>query len=193
MTRARGQLRIVGGAWRSRRLYVPAGPGVRPTPDRARETLFNWLGPWIEGKRVLDLFAGSGALGLEALSRGAASAVFVEASRPAVQAIEANIAALGADTASLVRMDARHYLERAGDGFDLVFIDPPYSSGLASIALEQLREQRRLNPGGFVYVEVGAQGDARPLHKTLAGHWRVHRALRAGAVHGRLLQLVAGP
>lgn len=192
MTRARGQLRIVGGAWRSRRLRVPDEPGVRPTPDRVRETLFNWLGPWIEGKRVLDLFAGSGALGLEALSRGAASAVLLESSHPAIEAIEANIAALGADTASLVCMDARGYLQRTGERFDLVFIDPPYASGLASLALERVRGERWLNPGGFVYVEVSAQSASQPLDETLAGHWQVHRALKAGAVHGRLLQRAEG-
>jgi len=186
-------MRIIGGSARGRPLRAPKGNETRPTRDRVRQSLFDVLGQRCDGLRVLDLFAGSGALGLEALSRGAASAVFVEAARPAVQALEANIAALGADTARLVRMDARHYLERPGDGFDLVFIDPPYASGLANVALERLREQRRLNPGGFVYVEVGAQADSPPLQETLAGHWRVHRALRAGAVHGRLLQLAPGP
>ncbi len=185
MARRPGQLRLVGGAWRSRRLRVPAGPDLRPTPDRVRETLFNWLGPRVEGSRVLDLFAGSGALGLEALSRGAAEAVFVDTSRTAVRALEANIALLGAASATVLCMDAGRYLARGGEAFDLVFVDPPYASGRVRPALEQLLDTHRVKPGGYVYIEENAGNEA-----PLADSWRVHREVRAGTVHGRLLQYV---
>jgi 16S rRNA (guanine966-N2)-methyltransferase len=120
-------VRIVAGQYRGRRLTTPAGLDTRPTSDRVRESLFNILGD-IEGLRVLDLFAGSGALGLEALSRGAASAVLVENERRAVEAIEANVDAIGTQDARVVRGDALAWLRRAEGEFDLVFLDPPYSS-----------------------------------------------------------------
>ncbi len=179
-----GELRIVGGAWRSRRLRFPSVPELRPTPDRARETLFNWLGPWIEGRRVLDLFAGSGALGLEALSRGAAEAVFVEHARPVAAALRTNIEVLGATGASVVGTDALRFLARARDGFDLVFVDPPYAGELARIALERLLALQLLRAGGRVYLEHdGAAGAAFEIPPPL----RLHRELRVGAVHGLLL------
>ena len=184
MTRKKGRLRLIGGVWRSRRLQVPVGPGLRPTPDRVRETLFNWLGPWIEGCRVLDLFAGSGALGLEALSRGAAEAVFVETSRTAVRALEANIGLLGAASAAVLCMDAMRYLERAGEAFDLIFVDPPYASGLVGPVLDLLHGSGSLKPAGYVYIEESAGKET-----TLNPHWRVYREVRAGAVHGRLLKI----
>ena len=184
MTRRKGQLRLIGGAWRSRRLQVPAGPGLRPTPDRVRETLFNWLGPWIEGRRVLDLFAGSGALGLEALSRGAAAAVFVEASRAAVRALEANIDLLGATSATVLCMDAMRYLSRGSDTFDLVLVDPPYASGLVGPVLDGLHGGGMMKPGGYVYIEESVGNES-----SLAPQWRIYREVCAGAAHGRLLQL----
>jgi len=184
VTRRKGQLRVIGGKWRSRRLGVPAGPDLRPTPDRVRETLFNWLGPWIETRRVLDLFAGGGALGLEALSRGAAAAVFVDASRTAVRALEANIGLLGADSATVLCMDAMRYLARCDEAFDLVFVDPPYASGLVAPVLDRLHGAGLLNPGGRVYIEESTGSEA-----SLAPHWRIYRETRAGAAHGRLLEL----
>jgi 16S rRNA (guanine966-N2)-methyltransferase len=184
MTRPRGELRIVGGAWRSRRLRFPAVPELRPTPDRVRETLFNWLGPWIEGRRVLDLFAGSGALGLEALSRGAAEAVFVERVRPAAAALRTNIEVLGTTGASVVCTDALRFLACVRNGFDLVLIDPPYASGLARIALERLLARQLLRAGGQVYLEHdGAASAAFEIPPPL----RLYRELRAGTVHGCLL------
>jgi 16S rRNA (guanine966-N2)-methyltransferase len=120
-------LRVVAGAYRGRRLQAPPGAGTRPTSDRVREALFSILGD-VEGRHVLDLFAGSGALAIEALSRGAASAVLVERDRRAADAIRANLDAVGAGEAELIRADALPWLGRAGRTFDLVFIDPPYSS-----------------------------------------------------------------
>jgi 16S rRNA (guanine966-N2)-methyltransferase len=192
MARRQGQLRLVGGVWRSRRLRVPTGPDLRPTPDRVRETLFNWLGSWIEGKRVLDLFAGSGALGLEALSRGAAEAVFVDSSRRAVRALEDNIALLGTTAATVLCMDAMRYLTRGREAFDLVFVDPPYATGLASRALEQLANgpaRVLLAPAARIYVECGVRktGSGRNGTLPLPPGWRKLREIRAGEVHGYLL------
>jgi 16S rRNA (guanine966-N2)-methyltransferase len=121
-------MRIVAGQYRGRRLAAPAGLDTRPTSDRVREALFSILGNAVAGARVLDLFAGSGALALEALSRGAASAVLVEQDRRAAAAIEANVDALGIENARVVRADALAWLRRAGGEWDIVFLDPPYSS-----------------------------------------------------------------
>jgi len=187
MRKRAGELRIIGGVWRSRRIRFPGDSGLRPTPDRVRETLFNWLGPWVEGRRVLDLFAGSGALGLEALSRGAAEAVFVECSRVAADALKANAAALGASGATVECTDALDFLDRTGGEFDLVFIDPPYASALARPALERLLTGHFLRQGGYVYLEedvhagsAGASGVPQGLS--------VVREVRAGTVYGRLLR-----
>lgn len=191
MARRPGQLRLVGGAWRSRRLRVPAGPDLRPTPDRVRETLFNWLGPRVAGSRVLDLFAGSGALGLEALSRGAAEAVFVDTSRTAVRALEANIELLGATSATVLRMDARRYLARGGEAFDLVFVDPPYATDLAKRSLEWLTVPGSplLAPGARIYLECGTRNadPGQESQLSLPAGWCKYREIRAGEVHGYLL------
>lgn len=188
MSKRTGELRIIGGVWRSRRIRFPGDPGLRPTPDRVRETLFNWLGPWVEGRRVLDLFAGSGALGFEALSRGAAETVFVERSRTAADALRANAAALGASGATVVCNEALNFLRREEGGFDLVFIDPPYASDLARPALESLLSGHILREGGYVYLEedvhaksTGASG----VYPILT----VCREVHAGTVYGRLLRL----
>src|SRR5580765_3370760 len=121
-----GALRIVGGKYRSRMLRVPARPGLRPTPDRVRETLFNWLGQWLDGLACLDLFAGSGALGFEAASRGAARVVMVESDRAAFAALEATRERIGARAVELVQGDALRYLAQGGERFDVVFLDPPF-------------------------------------------------------------------
>ncbi|MGH8127827.1 MAG: 16S rRNA (guanine(966)-N(2))-methyltransferase RsmD [Gammaproteobacteria bacterium] len=187
MTRSRGELRIVGGAWRSRRVRFPATPGLRPTPDRVRETVFNWLGPWVEGRRVLDLFAGSGALGLEALSRGATEAVFVECARSAAEALQINIEILGAAKASVLCTDALRFLERTEDSFDLVFIDPPYAGGLAWPVLERLLVRRLLRTGGQVYLEQGGSASLTGETFEIPPPLHLHREVHAGSVHGFLL------
>jgi len=174
-------VRIIGGAWRSRHLPFPAERGLRPTPDRVRETLFNWLGQDLSGRRCLDLFAGSGALGFEALSRGAAEVVLVEHSRAVAAALRENAGRLGAHGCRLVVGDALHFLRDAGAGrFDLVFVDPPYDSGLAVAALACL--PARLAPGALVYVESDGPIEPGPP-------WRVRRHARAGGVHYRLLEI----
>jgi len=149
------RVRIVGGQWKRTPLAVPDVPGLRPTPDRVRETLFNWLGQSLEGRACLDPFAGSGVLGLEAASRGARRVVMVERDRTAVAAIRAAIERLHADVVELVAGDAFETLRRlgrAGERFDLVFLDPPFGQGLLEQALPLVGPL--LAPGARVYVEA---------------------------------------
>ena len=149
-----GRLRIVAGKWRSRLLDIADVPGLRPTSERIRETVFNWLAPVIEGARCLDLFAGTGALGLEALSRGAAEVVFVERSREAASALSKNIAALDADAAVLVQGDALDYLARNDTGrFDIVFLDPPFAADMLNDLCRLLDQAGLVAGGGQVYIE----------------------------------------
>jgi 16S rRNA (guanine966-N2)-methyltransferase len=175
------RVRIIGGAWRSRVLRFPAVADLRPTPDRVRETLFNWLGQDLTGRRCLDLFAGSGALGFEALSRGAAEVVMVERSRAALAALRENGAQLGVgDRGRFVFGDALHFLDSPGEtGFDVVFVDPPYGRGLADAVLARL--PGCLARDALVYVE----SDSRVVP---APPWRVRRHGRAGAVHYHLIE-----
>ena len=173
-------VRIVGGEWRSRVIRFPATAVLRPTPDFVRERLFNWLGQELAGRRCLDLFAGSGALGFEALSRGAAEVVMVESARLVHRSLLATAAALGAGTRlKLVLGDALHFLAAPPHRFDVVFVDPPYSSGLAVKVLERL--PAALAPGAAVYVESDAAFAVTPS-------WRVTREGRAGAVYHRLME-----
>lgn len=183
LRRHRGELRIIGGAWRGRRLRFPREPGLRPTPDRLRETLFNWLGDWIRGRRVLDLFAGSGALGLEALSRGAAEAVFVERSERVVAALRANAGRLGARAARVEAADAIEFLGRPGECFGLVLLDPPWASGLAPRALARLEADMLLSAGHRVYLESAASLGSAPPHG-----WERLKIARSGGVKAELLR-----
>lgn len=151
-SRGRNELRIIGGRWRGRKLRFPAAEGLRPTPDRVRETLFNWLQPVVAGARVLDLYAGSGALGLEALSRCAAEAWFVEQHGPSATAIEAALATFGA-RGRVIRGDvARVLAVPPAEPFHLVFIDPPFAAGLPP-ELCKLLGAGWLAPAAWVYVE----------------------------------------
>ena len=157
-------VRIVGGRWRGRRLAIPPGSEVRPTPDRVRETLFNWLAPPLPGARCLDLFAGTGALGLEALSRGAAETTFVERDAVLVRALDERIGALAAQ-ARVVHGDALEFLSsRPQHRFDVVFMDPPYAMGLSRV-LEKLAAW--LEPEHLVYVERPAQRGGHALEEFL--------------------------
>ncbi|HEX5459525.1 MAG TPA: 16S rRNA (guanine(966)-N(2))-methyltransferase RsmD [Steroidobacteraceae bacterium] len=155
-------LRIIGGIWRGRRLRFPPSPEIRPTPDRVRETLFNWLAPHVPGARCLDLFAGSGALGLEALSRGAAHVTFVEHELAAAREISARLAEWGADAASVERADARRFLARTPAApFDIVFLDPPFASTLLHEVAMRLEQGRWLSDRALIYVECPAEAGAR--------------------------------
>lgn len=174
------QVRIIGGRWRRRLLHFPDLPGLRPTPDRVRETLFNWLGQRLDGLRCLDLFAGSGALGFEAASRGAHEVVMVERDRRACAVLRRNRELLGAEAVEVVEADGLAWLAGPRGRFDVVFLDPPFQAGLLGPALALTAT--RLAPGGKIYAEFGDRPD-------LEG-WQVLREGRAGMSHFCLLEPV---
>ncbi|MEM1112574.1 MAG: 16S rRNA (guanine(966)-N(2))-methyltransferase RsmD [Pseudomonadota bacterium] len=185
MARGRsGRLRIIGGEWRGRKLAFDAAPGLRPTTDRVRETLFNWLAQQLPGARCLDLFAGSGALGLEALSRGASHVDFVDTSRRALQQISKHLGTLQASSrAGCHTHDALGYLQTAPAPYDIVFVDPPFEAGLAEPACAALFSGGLVNADACVYLESAvSEGDLK-----LPTAWALHRDKRAGAVRYRLL------
>lgn len=182
--RAPHQVRIIGGQWRRSVLPVADKPGLRPTPDRVRETLFNWLGQDLTGWRVLDAFAGSGALGFEAASRGAAEVLLVEQDPSLVRSLDASRERLKAAGLRVQRGDALGVLRGARARWELVLLDPPFDAGLAPPAL--LAAAGAVVPGGWVYLENGEAPPEPP-----AG-LRLHRHGRAGAVHYALFQAEAG-
>ena len=175
---AANRVRIIGGQYRRRLLDFPGSAGLRPTPDRVRETLFNWLGQDLPGWHCLDLFAGSGALGFEAASRGAERVVMIECDRAALEALEKNRAVLGASQVSILRADALAWLANSRETFDLIFVDPPFDSGLAEAVLPDLA--RHLKSGGQIYIEQGTGVVAPP-------GFIIHRSGRAGRSHFALL------
>lgn len=184
-----GRLRIIGGEYRRRLLPVLDSPGLRPTPDRVRETLFNWLASATPGARVLDLFAGTGALGLEALSRGAASATFVERDPRVAEALGANLEVLGATLRGRVQVaDALGFLASPppADPFTLAFLDPPFRQGLAEPCCLAL-EQGWLTDEAYVYLETETE-----LAVAVPANWQLHREVRAGDSTGRLYRRTAG-
>lgn len=183
------EVRIGGGLWRGRKLPVPAAPNaaaLRPTPDRVRQTLFNWLGQRLTGWRVCDAFAGTGALGLEAASRGAGSVVLVERDRALAAALRSSVARLAATGVRVVEGDAPAFLAAQPPGaFDLVLLDPPFGdTALAANALAAAA--RCVGERGFVYLEAPAEADPAP-----AG-WARHRHTRAGRVHAHLFVRAPG-
>lgn len=184
-----GRFRIIGGEWRSRRIPVPEAPGVRPTPDRVRETLFNWLAPVIEGARCLDLYAGSGALGIEALSRGASRVVFVDRSPAVLRHIDATLGALGCDRGETLCTDAMRYLGGPATPCDIVFLDPPYREGLLAPALGRLIERGWVTASSSIYLEHEASVGP-PL---LPAGWRLFRSAAAGQVRYHLARPDPGP
>lgn len=172
------RVRIIGGQWRSRQIEVPESTGLRPTPDRVRETLFNWLGQDLTGLRCLDLFAGSGALGLEAASRGAAEVVMVENTPRVVAYLQNAIAKLNAAQVRLLKGDAVRFARSTAERFDLIFLDPPYNQALLDTLAPCL--EKLLLPGGRVYAEA-----EKPILRL--GALSAVRAGRAGQVHYQLL------
>ncbi len=175
----RNSIRIIGGSWRGRRIPFPDIPGLRPTPDRVRETLFNWLQLSIGGARCLDLFAGSGALGLEALSRGASAAVFVERTPAAARELRAQLTRLGAAARGEVHeLGAARFLRTPGEPFDVVFLDPPFGENLLAEYLPMLESGRWLSPGGLIYLE-SERGAGAPR---LPAHWELLNSKSAGEV-----------
>jgi 16S rRNA (guanine966-N2)-methyltransferase len=177
MNQQRNKVRIIGGDHRRRVLTFPDSAGLRPTPDRVRETVFNWLGQDLTGKHCLDLFAGSGAMGFEAASRGAARVVLVEKTRLVAEALKANRQVLGASALEVLCMDALHFLKGCSERFDVVFLDPPYDSDLLQMVLPRLSDL--LAPGGVAYVEARNWPD-------LEG-WEQLRQGKAGLVHYGLI------
>jgi 16S rRNA (guanine966-N2)-methyltransferase len=178
----KGKIRIIAGEFRGRRIAVAEKPDLRPTPDRVRETLFNWLGQWLDGLACLDLFAGSGALGFEAASRGAARVVMVESDSMVFSSLVKTKNLLDARQVELVSGDAFEYLKATRDTFDVVFLDPPFRQNAAPAALERL--PARLAQGARVYVEAAA-----PLEPPAP--WRELKRARAGQVSFQLLQWAA--
>lgn len=174
----RNKVRIIGGQWRRRQIAFADGEGLRPTPDRVRETLFNWLGQELTGLICLDLFAGSGALGLEAASRGARRVTLVELARPALQALRAAKTELQAHNVEVLAADARQFVQQDAGQYDVIFLDPPFASTLAAELLPLLRP--RLHDSGWLYLECASVPD-------LTG-WQVHRQGRAGKVEYLLLK-----
>lgn len=180
-----GQLRIIGGEWRSRRFAFPDGPGLRPTPDRVRETLFNWLAPYVEGAHVLDPFAGSGALLLEALSRGAASGLACDLNPASVSALRGHLATLQCSTGEIQLGDALQLLARpAPQRFDIVLLDPPFHKDLLQDVCGLLEAQNWLADDAWIYTE----SETAPSTLGLPGNWRLHREKHTGQVHYALWQ-----
>jgi len=175
----RSRIRIVGGAWRSRLIDVPDIPGIRPTPDRVRETLFNWLGQALDGLICLDLFAGSGILGFESASRGAANVTFIERDPRACATLHRNAKKLAATQVEIVQGDALEFLASTMRQFNVAFADPPYRQGLIKRIMPLL--DRVMLPDSLVYAEAETPLDP------LVG-WRVSRQGRAGQVHFHLLE-----
>ncbi|MHB8743542.1 MAG: 16S rRNA (guanine(966)-N(2))-methyltransferase RsmD [Sulfuricaulis sp.] len=173
-----GKLRIIGGRWRGRRLSVPEAEGLRPTPDRVRETLFNWLQPYLAGANCLDLFAGTGALCLEALSRGAGRVVMVEKAAPVVERLRQHVALLEAKNAEVMLADAVEYLRQAPQAFDIIFLDPPFSSDLIARCAELVAARGWIKPGGLIYVESPSRMKPLPLPSA----WELIRSKSAGQV-----------
>ena len=177
-------VRIIGGSWRGRRLPVADVPGLRPSGDRCRETLFNWLQPWVSGADCADLFAGTGALGFEAASRGAASVLMVEKHPHAQEILRQDIEQLQAVQVRLQSGGAMSQIEDTKpDSFDIVFVDPPFDSNLAGLVLDRLDNIGCVRRGGFVYVESPAKKPISPPQG-----WRVWRDQQLGEVRMQLFR-----
>ncbi|MGH1462568.1 MAG: 16S rRNA (guanine(966)-N(2))-methyltransferase RsmD [Neptuniibacter sp.] len=186
VTVPKSHLRIIGGQWRGRKLEFMAVDGLRPTPDRVRETLFNWLQPYLPGARCLDLFSGSGALGLEALSRGAESATFVDLQALTTRQLQNNLHLLKAQTAEVVQADVLQWLEsRQTDmeaRYDMVFMDPPFRKDLVAPCSQLLESRNILADNAIIYVET----ESELTDPDVPENWKEHRSKTAGQVNYRL-------
>lgn len=177
-----GQIRIIGGQWRGRKLPVPDSPGLRPTTDRVRETLFNWLAPSMVDATVLDCFAGSGALGLEALSRYAQSATLLEMDRNVSQQLQKNLVTLKATNAKVVNTNTLNFLAQSGEPHTIVFVDPPFRKGLLDETLALLENNGWLADEALIYVESEVENGM----PAVPASWSLHREKVAGQVAYRL-------
>ena len=180
---ANNQLRIIAGTWRGRKLSFPPVAGLRPTPDRVRETLFNWLDPLIRDQRCLDLFSGSGALGIEAASRGAAEVVLVDDHPRVAETLREQLQLLKAKQVQVVQADVDSYLSGTPQAFDIVFLDPPFREGRLSGCIRQLESRGWLADEAWVYLEV-----EHGLKLDLPGNWTLHRSKQAGQVDYHLVR-----
>ncbi|MEM6580713.1 MAG: 16S rRNA (guanine(966)-N(2))-methyltransferase RsmD [Pseudomonadota bacterium] len=184
-SRQQNTLRIIGGQWRGRKLTFPPDKSLRPTPDRVRETLFNWLSPSISGARCLDLYAGSGALGMEALSRGAFSCDFVDNSAAAIFQIQQHLKMLKTAQPMVCKaMSADQFLASAQLPYDIVFLDPPFDQTLLETSCSQLHQKRLISDGGLVYAESHAKTTAIAVPSS----WELLRDKIAGDVKYRLFR-----
>ncbi len=177
------RIRIVAGSLRGSKIEVIDVPGLRPTPDRVRESLFNWLAPVIVGMRCLDLYAGTGALGIEAISRGADRCTFVERDPRATATLTATLARLKVENANVVQRDAMAFLNDVQGPFDLVFVDPPFANDAWTSISEKLETCGALASEAWIYLE--SPGDTAP---TVPAYWRLHREARSGNVRHALYQ-----
>jgi 16S rRNA (guanine966-N2)-methyltransferase len=171
-------LRIIGGEWRGRKIHFPPVAAIRPTPDRVRETVFNWLQSAVTGRRCLDLYAGSGALGLEALSRGAREVVFVDLEPAVSRHLLETLQVLGCDRGRVVRSDARSFLAGAAEPFDIIFLDPPFGESVLADVCRRIDAGGWLAPGGLVYLEAPASAGPPELPRG----WSLLKSKRAGEV-----------
>jgi len=185
MAKGSNQLRIIGGEWRGRKLHFPDAPNLRPTPDRVRETVFNWLAPMIHGARCLDLFAGSGALGLEALSRGATFITFIDSHKKATQALHEHLDLLNTnDKAEVLQIDSVKFLKNESVQYDLVFLDPPYHLDFMQKVVPLLEGNNWLSDNAMLYLEI----EKRQSLPELPENWQLLKEKTAGEVNYFLYQ-----
>lgn len=191
MAKGSNQLRIIGGDWKGRKLRFPDAPNLRPTPDRVRETIFNWLAPMIHGAHCLDLFAGSGALGLEALSRGAAFTTFVDSHKKVTQALQSHLDLLDAnEKAKVFSIDGVKFLSHdkfkitEAKKYDLIFLDPPYHLDFMQKVVPLLEENNWLNENAMLYIEI----EKRQSLPELPTNWKQLKEKTAGEVNYFLFQ-----
>ena len=187
--KSRNVVRIIAGQWRNRKLHFADIPELRPTPDRVRETLFNWLQPVIVGSRCLDLFAGSGALGFEALSRGADHCLFIDKHLQSIEGIHKNLDHLKSRAGETILGDTLQILKRLHESptdkqFNVAFVDPPYAMDCALECCQLLVEHEWLAREAYIYIESAAPLEIEEKH--LPHHWQLHRQKKAGHVHYHL-------
>lgn len=185
--RKSGHLRIIGGEWRSRKIPFAADAGVRPTPDRVRETLFNWLQPEIYEARCLDLYSGSGALSFEALSRGAACVVMVDEDLRVVQQLQNNVDLLQTDNAQIEWADAMQYLLGKSQEFDIIFLDPPFRDNVVAECCRRIERNGWLAPRAWIYIEAAVGHEMNDLPE----NWEITHRKVAGQVAYYLARRVA--
>lgn len=188
MKSGRNRIRLIAGNWRGRKITFAPVPGLRPTPDRVRETLFNWLNPVIREAHCLDLFAGSGALGLEAASRGAAEVVLVDSDPDVTRTLQEQVQLLDAGQVRVIHADGSLYLRGQGQAFDVVFLDPPYADDLLPACIRQLEAGGWLADEAWIYIEA-----ERSRELVLPDNWQIYRSKSAGQVGYHLARRAALP